>query len=559
MKKNQKIKKFLVLLLSLAMLISFIPLSVSAGIEETVVATTEDYGLADVENLQVYALQNVGSGKWASTSVNNATYFYIWNVFQTSSWTNSAQNFKFIKTDVTENTYIIYPLEYNNYNSSETRALSCRASKAEEGDAIINVTYSPYSERSKENFEWIVEQVDNEEGNIHNIRLKADPTYVLTVNGTASGNDNGSAITADGNMVVQKTLSSNSDLTDFQKWKFTYVIKEGEYYIKNRFCHEFLTTTGVFQSDVYTSSDLSGDMQKWNITHIHNGLYNIGSSIAYDATLAYGMPINGDNVYVETSMVHTNNWWRFERLEGGTFKISNALCDQYNVDYALQSYQTTVTPHAVVHGSYFANIARQDEWFLIPTDGIYGMQTFYDVDNSLVDCYGYALHISTKSDEWCNVHMENAKKYCFACTSKEEPPEGYMKIDLQNSLEKEFLTWHNQYFSVFFPDECSISVVHDNDFENGIVNVMAPNQYRVALNTGMNMVTVDGQDICFSDFHFWFQTYTGQWAHKLADGIPELLDYGITPMTKGTSGWYNEMIDFYDQEPAIFIITIMEE
>ena len=76
MKKNRMIHKITVLILALTMLLSLIPLTASAGIEETVVATTADFGLADVENIQVYAMKNIGSGKWATTSTNSAQYFY---------------------------------------------------------------------------------------------------------------------------------------------------------------------------------------------------------------------------------------------------------------------------------------------------------------------------------------------------------------------------------------------------------------------------------------------------------------------------------------------------
>ena len=64
--------------------------------------------------------------------------------------------------------------------------------------------YDTYTETAKQNFEWIVDSVD---GNVHTIRLKADPTYILTVNGTVDGSDSGSGITSDGNIVAQKTAS----------------------------------------------------------------------------------------------------------------------------------------------------------------------------------------------------------------------------------------------------------------------------------------------------------------------------------------------------------------
>lgn len=550
MKKNRMIHKITVLILALTMLLSLIPLTASAGIEETVVATTADFGLADVENIQVYAMKNIGSGKWATTSTNSAQYFYIWNLYQKSIWNNSAQNFKFVKTDIDDHTYIIYPLEYNGYNASEARALSCNY-KAYQNSATkpekINVRYDTYTETAKQNFEWIVDSVD---GNVHTIRLKADPTYILTVNGTVDGSDSGSGITSDGNIVAQKTASSNSVPTSYQKWSLTYVIEEGEYYIKNRADSSFVTTTLEYKSEVFPAEYVGGNTQIWNITHIQNGLYQIKTTGTYVMTLAYGIPEEQDVVFVDISMVQSKNWWQIERLEGGSFKISNAQSESAGVDCSLYTGIWEVigppapdAPNRVLHGTYSNDTDRHDEWFLIPTDGIYGMQTFYDLDdNSSVNCHGYAM--MTENDP--EILNEITTYYYIILNSMMNQGQIAFGGNIpENAFHEEIITGFESWMA-------SNSYIFEEDQGNSL----SPNQFRVAINTGIHFNYEE--EVINCDYHFWFQTYTGQWAdkHGIA-GIPELLDYGITPYTQGTSGWavYGE-VDFYDELPKIYVITI---
>ena len=310
--------------------------------------TNSDFGPAGIEDGAVYAMQNVGSELWASTSIHSASYFYIWNVFQNSVWNNTAQTFKFVKTGSDDNTYLIYPFEYNNYNSNMTRALYCNYNLiSSQQPEQANVTYANYVASKASGYEWIVEQRD---GYIHTIRLKADPRYILCGLGDTAGNDSS---TAAGNIVVSKQSSATATPTDYQKWNIKYVVDSGKYHMKNIVSGNYMNAYGVVGNAVNASSYQGLDDQKFQITHYQNGQYLI-----YDHANDYGLLtrssyiFNGDYVYlysaVDDPTIVANKLWTFDRMTDGTFQIKNVFVEEAGYDYKLVVSGDTI----VLNGLY---------------------------------------------------------------------------------------------------------------------------------------------------------------------------------------------------------------
>ena len=78
------------------------------------------------------------------------------------------------------------------------------------------------------------------------------------------------------------------------------------------------------------------------------------------------------------------------------------------------------------------------------------------------------------------------------------------------------------------------------------------------LRTGIHNVQNDnGVFVKDYDFHFWYQTYDGRWANKHGFTAPELLPFGTTPFSTGSSGWnLGSYPDFYDSPIYCYIITV---
>lgn len=103
-----------------------------------------------------------------------------------------------------------------------------------------------------------------------------------------------------------------------------------------------------------------------------------------------------------------------------------------------------------------------------------------------------------------------------------------------------------------------VTFTPEDDFvHNGENSILAHDQYRVVLRTGV--VLVNG--ICKADFHFWYQTVDGRWAHKNGENPPALLPWGVTPNTPLSGGWdltveSNFVSDFYKSDIYCYIVTL---
>ena len=348
----------------------------TSGVSDIAVAeeATPSYGIAGIEDGAIYSMQNVGSGLWASTSVNTVSYFYIWNTFQHSVWDNTAQTFRFVKTDSGDNTYLIYPLEYNNYNANGSRVLYCNYNSIITNQATtVNVTYAPYSAQKANCCEWIVEQKD---GYVHTIRLKADPRYILCAIGDTAGNE-GSSTT--GNIVVQRQTTATSTPNSYQKWNLKFVMNDGTFHIKNVVNGKYMVAYGGEGSTVSASLFQGVDEQKFHLVHHQNGQYLIyNHDDDYCLTIHEGQIFNGDFVSlyaaVTEPVVPTRQLWTFDRLEDGTFQIQNVAVETAGYDYRLVIQYDSL----VLNGSYDESINSSYAWKLFEVTSEAFVNTYYD-------------------------------------------------------------------------------------------------------------------------------------------------------------------------------------
>lgn len=328
------------------------------SLAETASVANTASGPAGIEDGAVYALQNVGSELWASTSLNTATYFYIWDMFQNSIWNNSAQTFKFVKTGSDDNTYLIYPFEYNNYNANMTRALYCNYNLiSSQQPAQVNVTYANYVASKASCYEWIVEQ---EDGYIHTIRLKADPRYILCGLGDTAGHEGADDA---GNIVVSKQSSATATPTNYQKWNIEYVVDDMSCYIRNRENNRYLYTSNVSGSNVCVLNYAQLMERNWQINHIQNGIYFIQSVGGLNMCVNEISLMEGGDVYVDSNTAQSEFMWRIDRLQGGYYRLYNYYSDLTSSDYSLKVTDSTLTPNKVIYGSYSANENYHDEWY----------------------------------------------------------------------------------------------------------------------------------------------------------------------------------------------------
>ena len=100
----------------------------------------------------------------------------------------------------------------------------------------------------------------------------------------------------------------------------------------------------------------------------------------------------------------------------------------------------------------------------------------------------------------------------------------------------------------------SISNEYETAFTyNGEYRNISSNQYRIVLRTGLHS-SDNGYD---GNFHLWYQTNDGRWAHKNGTNEPILLPYGVTPFTENSGGWdLSHHTNYYDSDIYCYIATI---
>lgn len=563
---SQKSKKSVAFLLFVTMLIQTCLIGVTAADEEAdasaVVIQENGASVASsstgsasepaaVEDGEIYALQNVGSGLWASTTVNSGTYFYMWNAFQHSVWNNSAQTFRFVKTDSGENTYIIYPLEYNNYNTNETRALYCNYNSISVNQAdTVNVTYANYSASNAASFEWIVEKQD---GYVNTIRLKADPRYILSVGGNAAGSESPSG---EGNMMASRQASATATPTLYQQWNIRYVLDEGDYYIKNRYwdmyCNwdgsnlEYLTIMHYY--DLYDP-----DLFVWRLEHIQNGEYYIVTYTSSSTVLYLSGVSAGSGVYIGPNHYQNNTRWLLDRCEGKSFQIRNKSTSSGNLRLMVSNEYEVVE-----NDNYETQTNSIDQWYFVPMSSIYGTRTFWDTDKNL-DSLSYALQGSGTARYLMNI---SDTFWTYQCQVEQQII--YNLNGIENILREEICNMLIQDIKVYSNVTSIVRETGDHTAE------LEMNQYRIAIRIGTSIeyyYDLYKPVLCYG-VHAWYQTYDGTWAHTTESGDPEYLNKGSHPSDyvlnsglfsfRESSGYvlsFSNLNNFYNSPVYYFIIT----
>lgn len=387
--KHTRIIRFLGVYLALSVILLFCLTSISAetdypeqpqvstqpeiSVNDSAVASARSSVSPEIVSGAIYALLNTGTNKWASTAHTASTVDSL-NVFQYSQWSNSAQTFRFVKVSPTDNTYVIYPLEYNgrNQNANYTKALWCDCSAMASNPQTINVTLADYNS-SDDGFKWTIEYVTM--GFI--IRLKNYPNYCLFPVDNTVGSPTATGISDNGNIVVRYVSPAQLIPSSYSIWELKYVIPNGTYYIKNRGGGTYLQASLSTGGKVLLNNDSRSDYQKWSISHISNGRYfitSIGSAGAM--ALASRTPVDGDFVYVEGNMAQPRFWWNIERTASGSFKIQCATAEDY--EYALKDGETIAGHHYVANGEYWDDLDYSDEWYISNNKYTYYTAHYYD-------------------------------------------------------------------------------------------------------------------------------------------------------------------------------------
>ncbi len=165
----------------------------------------------------------------------------------------------------------------------------------------------------------------------------------------------------------------------------------------------------------------------------------------------------------------------------------------------------------------------------------------YVQENSLLNCQEYAFFIANDSLDWMtwdDMHyLEEAEGKTL------QQMLDYFRAHLEDS---------GKFLDIYFPGKWTAS---DSIFT---LSSMRSNQWIVCMRAGRQFVYNSYKECSEWDFdyHFWYRTDTGRWAHKNGLNDSKLLDADDHPTNDSSPGWArNRKSPFYDSDIRYYRVS----
>ena len=177
----------------------------------------------------------------------------------------------------------------------------------------------------------------------------------------------------------------------------------------------------------------------------------------------------------------------------------------------------------------------------IETTLIYYGAKPYVQENSFLNCQGYAFFVVNDSLNWITFddidYLDNAEGKTL------QQMLDYYRALLEDS---------GKFLDIYFPGKWTAS---DSIFT---LSSMRSNQWIVCMRAGRQFVynsTKQRNEWQF-DYHFWYRTDTGRWAHKNGMNDSKLLDAGDHPTNDSSPGWARSgKSPFYDSDIRYYRVS----
>lgn len=322
-------------------------------------------------------------------------------------------------------------------------------------------------------------------------------------------------------------------------------LADGTYYFTNIEHDQVLQSTS--NDTKFKVSEVDGETdQRWRLELVGNFEYKIISLVNNKAVTA-PTSLNDDLTLTDYTAASNQRW------------LITVLGNAQNRQYKLSPASSTAnymaagdtlissTPNVELRANRSDN---KDEWKL--AKAIYGSKPYIVKNEKNPNCHGYAMMRNDAPKDWNLLSKSYAESIAkpseilgdVYTTAQKKQLADYCKIDFENWLTVNGYTYEYE----------------SNFHNNGSNKNLEINQYRVVMRTGYrNVITENGYENLM-DYHFWYQTYNGQWANKHGQMNSVLLPENVTPYTEGTSGWdLNTGDGFYDSPIYVYIITVSDQ
>ena len=179
----------------------------------------------------------------------------------------------------------------------------------------------------------------------------------------------------------------------------------------------------------------------------------------------------------------------------------------------------------------------------------YGAKPYVQENSKTTNCQGYAFFVDGKeSDKWMTDEEFN---YFFNRVEEKNLQQLYDRF--KSTLEDP-----GRFLDTYFPGKWSAS---DSMFT---LSSMRSNQWIVCMRIGKQYVeryrdATNPQSVYYKwsfDYHFWYRTDTGRWAHKKDLNNSALLDTSDRPANDSSPGWVHDGFSpFYDSDIRYYRVS----
>ena len=179
----------------------------------------------------------------------------------------------------------------------------------------------------------------------------------------------------------------------------------------------------------------------------------------------------------------------------------------------------------------------------------YGAKPYVQENSKTTNCQGYAFFVDGKeSDKWMS-----KEEFNYFSNNLEEKTLQQLYDRFKSTLEDP-----GRFLDTYFPGKWSAS---DSIFT---LSSMRSNQWIVCMRIGKQYVeryrdATNPQSVYYKwsfDYHFWYRTDTGRWAHKKGLNNSALLDTSDRPANDSSPGWVHDGYSpFYDSDIRYYRVS----
>jgi hypothetical protein len=302
----------------------------------------------------------------------------------------------------------------------------------------------------------------------------------------------------------------------------------GIYFIRNKNSGKYINAEGTGDgTDVRQRVYTANTNQQWKAIYQNDGTYKLQAMNTTDKYLevAYNSNSDGTNINIFGGNYTEQYWYIMKNPYDSSYRLLSK-CSDY-IKGAIVEGASNTDGANIYQYTYTSGGNDEDDWEF----DYYGCRPYEIQNSTVINCAGYALD----NPSWINF--------------------GITLSGLNNcSNEAELWTYTKNMVNAWLDSNMS----GDHGSISSYDTFIYLGEWRVVLRMGYQddgdgVIDIDNNNHDIYDFHWWYQTNTGQWAEKNGDNVSHLVSgtsgftnpYDISWPSSGFSSFYDSSCIYY--------------